>query len=58
MKKLIAIIALMGAFTFTTPKTANARCVTLTVLCSDGSIAGYAVCCSASDYLVFKELLC
>ncbi len=65
MKKLIAIIALLGAFTFAAPVTANTqltantqRCVTVTIVCPDGRVAGYAVCCTNDDCMVWTDLLC
>ncbi len=70
MKKLIAIISLLVAFSLSAPTTTRAYsqvsnlqfdppdCETYIILCPDLHEAGYAVCCIPTDYLVWMYYLC
>jgi len=71
MKKLIAIICLLVTFSFSASTTTSAsppqskydyiqpeNCQTYEILCLDLHIAGYAVSCSAFDYVTWMHLLC
>jgi len=61
MKKLVFIIALLGVFSFATPKVADADvvepCETVIIVCPDG-LMYMCICCDPEDRLVWPELLC
>ncbi|MEA3503730.1 MAG: hypothetical protein U9R32_00845 [Bacteroidota bacterium] len=61
MKKLVFIIALLGIFSFGTPKVADAAnetpCVHTTITCPDGNTY-MAIVCDGGQFEDWVEILC
>ncbi|MCD6113554.1 MAG: hypothetical protein J7J86_09870 [Bacteroidales bacterium] len=61
MKKIILIFAILGMFTFISPKEISAEpqnpCTTIIIECPDGT-SHYIIFCDLNDLVMWNHLLC